>query len=106
MNTPNYYKGKYYGMEAHEVIEDFCGDNYNLGVALAYLMRCGKKPDNDIRQDINKAIDHLLFELKRQDHLRKPEKIHNDTTNTMYELSQDEIDRINNKIFYNGTSTY
>ena len=27
MKTPNYYKGKVYGYEAHEVIEDFAGDN-------------------------------------------------------------------------------
>ncbi len=92
MNTPNYYKGKYYKMEAHEVIEDFCGNNYNLGVALAYLMRAGKKEDNDISKDIQKAIDHLNFELKRQKHLNE---------------EQSELDRINEKLFtYNGTSTY
>ena len=54
MKTPNYYKGVQYGMEAHEVIEDFVGDNYNMGVAVAYLLRAGKKPDNDIVQDLNK----------------------------------------------------
>jgi len=92
MKTPNYYKGTYYKMEAHEVIEDFCGNNYNLGVALAYLMRCGKKPNNDISKDIQKAIDHLNFELKRQEHLNE---------------EQSELDRINDKLFtYNGTSTY
>ena len=92
MNTPNYYKGTYYKMEAHEVIEDFCGNNYNLGVALAYLMRAGKKEDNDISKDIQKAIDHLNFELKRQKHLKE---------------EQSELDRINEKLFtYNGTSTY
>jgi len=92
MNTPNYYKGTYYKMEAHEVIGDFCGNSYNLGVALAYLMRAGKKQDNDISKDIQKAIDHLNFELKRQEHLNE---------------EQSDIDRINNKIFkYNGTSTY
>ena len=92
MNTPNYYKGTYYKLEAHEVIEDFVGNNYNLGVALAYLMRAGKKEDNDISKDIQKAIDHLNFELKRQKHLNE---------------EQSELDRINEKLFtYNGTSTY
>ena len=66
MKTPDYYKGKTYGIQAHEVIEDFAGDNYNLGVAIAYLLRAGKKPGNHITQDIQKAIDHLNFELKRQ----------------------------------------
>lgn len=91
METPEYYKGTYYKLEAHEVIEDFCGDNYNLGVALAYLMRCGKKPNNDISKDIQKAIDHLNFELKRQEHLNQEQK---------------ELDKINDKFFKSAISTY
>ncbi len=92
MNTPNYYKGTYYKMEAHEVIEDFCGDNYNLGVALAYLMRCGKKPNNDISKDIQKANDLLNYKINNQQNQNE---------------EQSELDRINEKLFtYNGTSTY
>lgn len=71
MKTPEYYRGKTYGFEAHEIIEDFAGDNYNLGVAISYLLRAGKKPANDITQDIQKAIDHLKFELKRQNNVKK-----------------------------------
>ena len=63
--TPNYYVGKRYKIEARKVVEDFQGDNYNLGVALSYLMRAGKKDGNPIEQDIRKAIDHLHFELDR-----------------------------------------
>ena len=62
---PNYYVGKKYKIEARKVVEDFQGDNYNLGVALSYLMRAGKKEGNPIEQDIRKAIDHLHFELDR-----------------------------------------
>ena len=91
MNTPNYYKGTYYKMEAHEVIEDFVGNNYNLGVAVAYLLRAGKKEDNDMSKDIQKAIDHLRFELKRQEHINE---------------EQTELDRINDKFFSNAISTY
>lgn len=91
METPEYYKGTYYKMEAHEVIEDFCGDNYNLGVAVAYLLRAGKKEDNDISKDIKKAIDHLNFELKRQEHLNQEQK---------------ELDKINDKFFKSAISTY
>ena len=63
--TPNYYVGKRYKIEARKVVEDFQGDNYNLGVAISYLLRAGKKEGNPIEQDIRKAIDHLHFELDR-----------------------------------------
>lgn len=91
MNTPKYYKGKYYKYEAHEVIEDFAGDNYNIGVCLAYLMRAGKKPKNSIIQDLQKCIDHLNFEIKRQKHI----------------LEKTDLDKTNNKLFNaNTTSTH
>ena len=62
---PHYYIGSKHKIEARKVVEDFQGDNYNLGVALSYLMRAGKKDGNPIEQDIRKAIDHLHFELDR-----------------------------------------
>ncbi len=40
--VPNYYIGKKYKIEARKVVEDFQGDNYNLGVAISYLLRAGK----------------------------------------------------------------
>ena len=64
--TPTYYIGKTLGIEAKDVVMDFQPDNYNLGTALTYLMRAGKKPNNPITQDIKKAIAHLKFELERQ----------------------------------------
>ena len=64
--TPSYYIGKTLGIEAKDVVMDFQPDNYNLGTALTYLMRAGKKPNNPITQDIKKAIAHLKFELERQ----------------------------------------
>lgn len=84
MKTPDYYQGKYYKLQAHEIIEDFSGDNYNIGVAIAYLLRAGKKPGNEISKDLQKAIDHLNFELKRQYNLNEEAR---------------ELDAINNKIF-------
>ena len=62
---PHYYIGSTYKIEARKVIEDFQADNYNLGVAISYLLRCGKKDGNPAEQDIQKAIDHLHFELDR-----------------------------------------
>jgi hypothetical protein len=67
--TPTYYIGKLKQIEAKDVVQDFQPDNYNLGTALTYLMRAGKKPNNPITQDIKKAIAHLEFELERQIHL-------------------------------------
>ena len=64
-NIPNYYIGKKYKIEARKVIEDFQADNYNLGTAITYLLRAGKKDVNPIEQDIKKAIDHLNLELDR-----------------------------------------
>lgn len=69
--TPEYYKGKTHGYEASKVIEDFQADSYNIGTAITYLLRAGKKKyvndnETDSREaDIRKAIDHLHFELNR-----------------------------------------
>lgn len=66
MSKPKYYIGKYKKIEAMDVVLDFSEDNYNIGTALTYLMRAGKKPDNPITQDLEKAIVHLQRELKHQ----------------------------------------
>jgi|TARA_R110002020_G_scaffold45691_1_gene130535 hypothetical protein len=63
--TPHYYIGKKYKIEARKVVEDFQSDNYNLGTAITYLLRAGKKEGNPPEQDIRKAIHHLHFELDR-----------------------------------------
>ena len=62
--TPSYYLGKYKGIEAFDVCMDFARDSYNIGVAIAYLLRAGKKKDNPKSQDIRKAIHHLEKELE------------------------------------------
>ena len=62
---PNYYIGKKHKIEARKVVEDFQADNYNLGTAITYLLRAGKKDGNPAEQDIQKAINHLHFELDR-----------------------------------------
>ena len=62
---PHYYIGTKHKIEARKVVEDFQGDNYNLGTAITYLLRAGKKDGNPIEQDIHKAINHLHFELDR-----------------------------------------
>ena len=69
-NIPSYYIGSN-GYESRKVVEGFQPENYNIGTALTYLMRAGSKLyiNNDSKlsmiEDINKAINHLTFELER-----------------------------------------
>jgi|TARA_R110002049_G_scaffold66869_1_gene174226 hypothetical protein len=59
--TPEYYKGKN-GYMAKDVAANF-DLTYNLGSAMKYIIRAGKKEGNPPEQDIRKAINHLHFEL-------------------------------------------
>ena len=61
---PSYYTGTKYGYSARKVVEDF-ELGYNTGVAVSYLLRAGKKDGNPAEQDIQKAINHLHFELDK-----------------------------------------
>ena len=61
---PSYYIGKMYKYTARKVVEDF-DLGYNTGVAVSYLLRAGKKEGNPAEQDIQKAINHLHFELDK-----------------------------------------
>ena len=65
--TPEYYIGKN-NYKSSEVVYGFSA-SYNIGNALTYLMRCGKKKEkgmSDIAkhiEDIEKAIHHLQMEI-------------------------------------------
>jgi hypothetical protein len=61
---PSYYSGTKYGYSARCVVEDF-DLSYNCGTAVSYLLRAGKKEGNPAEQDIQKAINHLHFELDK-----------------------------------------
>jgi len=67
---PSYYIGSRYKIEARKVIEDF-DLSYNVGTACSYLLRCGKKKEEGMDiidkhiEDIQKAINHLEFELDK-----------------------------------------
>ena len=82
--TPKYYIGQKLKIEAKDVVMDFQPDNYNLGTALTYLMRAGKKPHNPICDDIKKAIAHLQFELERQDDRQRAASESSQTTTGDY----------------------
>jgi hypothetical protein len=61
--NPNHYKTDK-GIESIDVIEafelDFC-----LGNAVKYILRAGKKPDQPIERDLEKAIWYLERKLKQ-----------------------------------------
>ena len=61
---PSYYSGTKYGYSARKIVEDF-NLSYNVGTAVSYLLRAGKKEGNPAEQDIQKAINHLHFELDK-----------------------------------------
>ena len=70
--TPKYYIGKYKGIEAMDVVLDFQEDNYNVGVAIAYLLRAGNKLNNPMVDDLEKAIVHLQREVE---HIHKKNEL-------------------------------
>jgi hypothetical protein len=69
ISVPDYYIGSN-GYEARKVISGF-DLSYNVGTAVTYLLRAGKKKeqgmsDNDKHiEDIEKAMNHLRFELEK-----------------------------------------
>lgn len=60
VNHPDHYTW-HPTAECHEVVEEF---PYNVGTAMAYLWRSGRK-SLDPTEDIEKAIKHLEFECAR-----------------------------------------
>lgn len=72
--TPEYYIGKYKAIEAMDVVLDFQEDNYNVGVAIAYLLRAGRKPNNPMIDDLQKAIIHLQREVSHLSHKNELEE--------------------------------
>ena len=64
MINPDHYKGDR-RFEPIEVIEDW-GLNYRLGNALKYIARNGRKPGEDAREGLKKAIWYLEREIQSQ----------------------------------------
>lgn len=60
-NPSHYNSGK---IEVIDFIEDQ-GLNFNLGNAVKYISRAGKKDPKKFREDLEKAIWYLKRELKR-----------------------------------------
>ena len=62
VDTPSYYDGEN-NYTAIEVVQNF-NLNYNLGTACTYILRAYKKHAKP-NEDIQKAINHLQFELNK-----------------------------------------
>lgn len=58
--NPEYYKSN--GLEAIDIIEAY-DLQFNLGNALKYILRAGKKSSKEV--DLNKAIWYLQREVQR-----------------------------------------
>ena len=69
---PSYYIGKYCGYEARKVCEDF-ELPYHVATATTYLLRCERK-HGDPRECIQKAINHLQFQLEYLETKQEQEK--------------------------------
>ncbi len=63
MNKSEYY-GKDNPFEAIKII-DYYDLNFCLGNVIKYILRAGKKSDNSYEQDLNKALDYLQHEVKK-----------------------------------------
>lgn len=59
---PGYYiSGRKY--EPRKVIHDW-GLSWELGNAMKYIARAGRKPGNEALQDLQKAKDYIDFEIE------------------------------------------
>lgn len=67
MNNTYYAEGRKY--EPVAVINDW-GLDFNLGNAVKYISRVGRKDTNDI-EDLTKAVDYIMYEIR----LRKEKKL-------------------------------
>lgn len=60
MNNTYYAEGRKY--EPVAVINDW-GLDFNLGNAVKYISRVGRKDTNDI-EDLTKAVDYIMYEIR------------------------------------------
>lgn len=76
INSPSHYRNHPSGVECIQIVRHF---PYNLGVAMAYIWRNGKKAGNAAAQDLKKAVWHLQDEIatlegKMDSNLEKPQE--------------------------------
>jgi hypothetical protein len=63
INKPSHYLHPIIpGLEARHVIENY---PYHIATALSYLWRCGRKQGSKASDDLQKARQHIKFEIER-----------------------------------------
>ncbi len=66
IDHPPHYGGGTNPFEAIKIIEGVgWGEGFNLGNAVKYTLRAGKKPGSTKTEDLNKAIWYLQREIER-----------------------------------------
>ena len=90
VDTPSYYDGDN-NYTAIEVVTNF-NLNYNLGTACTYILRAYKKHESP-NEDIQKAIDHLNFELNKLKNQYKNQLLHNkeQTSSLLLKLKMNQL---------------
>lgn len=63
VNQPKHYQGE--GMSVIEVIQAY-RLNFELGNVIKYVLRAGKKPDEDVMRELYKALWYLQAEIDRR----------------------------------------
>lgn len=63
VNHPQHYGGKDNMYETIKVVNAW-GLNFNLGNAVKYISRAGRKDPTKTIEDLNKAIFYLNYEIK------------------------------------------
>lgn len=61
INHPSHYNW-IPNIECKDVAQHF---NFNLGMAIKYIWRSGKKPDTNTIEDLRKAIACIEYEIER-----------------------------------------
>lgn len=67
MSERNHPVYDHYGSGVYEAIKiiNSYNLNFNLGNAVKYILRAGKKDNNPMVSDLKKAVDYLQYEIER-----------------------------------------
>lgn len=73
VKNPKHYEGEG-GLTALDVIYAYgFGEGMALGSAIKYILRAGKKPNEDAIDDLSKAVEYLQSHIKFLHDVRKSE---------------------------------
>lgn len=97
VKTPKYYNGLN-DYTAKEVVDNF-QLNYHLGTACTYILRAYKKHDTP-NEDLQKAIDHLTFELERIEYIQQYNRNRDFKDHIVLNATKKRIEQLKNPASY------